>query len=235
MAKALQCPQCSFKHRIATLGPLGKTIECEQCGQLLRVPEAFRARESAVVSTNGRGAAQENDVGAVDVERTVLDVDRAFAAESIEVRRDAVRAAGAAFAANGTTVVGVPEAPPQGDSRIAGVQVGNPSLARLATLDTRAQPRTILDRIVVKLLVWIAAFAVGAVVVLKLGTGWGYLSKERGLEIVNGSGLLDRYSHVAILVVIWAAVTATLVQIICEGGRALVLHLQTSRGSTSEG
>lgn len=235
MAKALQCPQCSFKHRITTLGPLGKTIECQQCGQLLRVPEAFRARESVTAPTNGRGIVQENDVAAVGAERTLLDVDRALVAEPIEDRRAAVRAAGAAFAANGTMVVGVSEASPQGDPRVSGVQVGTPSLARLAMLDTRSRPRTILDRTVVKLLVWIAAFAVGAVVVLKLGTGWGYLSKERGLEIVNGSGLTDRYSHVAILVVIWAAVTATLVQIICEGGRALVLHLQTSRGSTSEG
>ncbi len=234
MAKALQCPQCSFKHRITTLGPLGKTIECQQCGQLLRVPEAFRARESVAAPTNGRGIVQEDDVAGVGAERTLLDVDRALVAEPIEDRRAAVRAAGAAFAANGTMVVGVSEASPQGDPRASGVQVSTPSLARLAMLDTRSRPRTILDRTVVKLLVWIAAFAVGAVVVLKLGTGWGYLSKERGLEIVNGSGLMDRYSHVAILVVIWAAVTATLVQIICEGGRALVLHLQTSRGSTSE-
>jgi hypothetical protein len=41
MAKAIQCPSCGRKHRVATL-PDAPTFSCERCGQNLKVPAQFR-------------------------------------------------------------------------------------------------------------------------------------------------------------------------------------------------
>ena len=41
MAKAIQCPSCGRKHRVATL-PDAPTFKCENCGQPLKVPAQFR-------------------------------------------------------------------------------------------------------------------------------------------------------------------------------------------------
>src|SRR5919201_7108512 len=41
MSKAIQCPSCGRKHRVATL-PDAPTFTCENCGQPLKVPAQFR-------------------------------------------------------------------------------------------------------------------------------------------------------------------------------------------------
>ncbi len=41
MAKAIQCPSCGRKHRVADL-PDAPTFRCEDCGQPLKVPAQFR-------------------------------------------------------------------------------------------------------------------------------------------------------------------------------------------------
>jgi hypothetical protein len=41
MAKAIQCPSCGRRHRVATL-PDAPTFRCESCGQPLKVPAQFR-------------------------------------------------------------------------------------------------------------------------------------------------------------------------------------------------
>jgi hypothetical protein len=41
MAKAIQCPSCGRKHRVAGL-PDAPTFRCESCGQPLKVPAQFR-------------------------------------------------------------------------------------------------------------------------------------------------------------------------------------------------
>jgi hypothetical protein len=41
VAKAIQCPSCGRKHRVATL-PDAPTFKCENCGQPLKVPAQFR-------------------------------------------------------------------------------------------------------------------------------------------------------------------------------------------------
>src|SRR5262245_4641856 len=41
MSKAIQCPACGRKHRVATL-PDAPTFTCENCGQPLKVPAQFR-------------------------------------------------------------------------------------------------------------------------------------------------------------------------------------------------
>src|SRR5262249_54934349 len=41
MSKAIQCPSCGRKHRVATL-PDAPTFKCENCGQPLKVPAQFR-------------------------------------------------------------------------------------------------------------------------------------------------------------------------------------------------
>jgi len=41
MAKAIQCPSCGRKHRVAAL-PDAPTFKCESCGQPLKVPAQFR-------------------------------------------------------------------------------------------------------------------------------------------------------------------------------------------------
>lgn len=84
------------------------------------------------------------------------------------------------------------------------------------------RPHTVFDVRVVRMLVWVVATAVGAFVISALGRRLGYLTKDQGLEIVNGDSILARYGRLAILVVIWAVTTATLVHACIEGGRALI-------------
>lgn len=67
MAKAIQCPSCGRKHRVATL-PDAPTFRCENCGQPLKVPAQFRP---SVMASSGH-AGQPDPPGAPRADATAV-------------------------------------------------------------------------------------------------------------------------------------------------------------------
>jgi hypothetical protein len=69
-----------------------------------------------------------------------------------------------------------------------------------------------------RLLAWIVAIPLGFVLAVLPSYEFGLISKDDVLDVFVGSGA-DRYARLALVTVIWAVVTALLVQIFVEGGR----------------
>lgn len=201
MAKALQCPQCGYKHRIDTLGPLGATIRCDRCAQVLKVPEQFRSVDAlAPRAGTGRPAPPPRP----DVDPTVLDL--------------AGRAHESTAAPTGSAVPRAAAPPTAGAAPRRG-----------------SRPRTFVDVLAVRILAWVVAVALGGAVAYVIGKRLGYLTKDAGLDIVNGANLVSRYGRLAIVVLMWATVSASLVQLFVEGSRAVGARrqaLQRERDTT---
>lgn len=206
MAKALQCPQCGRKHRIDALGPLGSTIRCEECGQTLRVPEQYRAAEISTPQVAAAGPAPAS--GGVDP--TVLDLDNSIVMAAVRMEsgsQPSVPVAAAAYSAS------APAPAPAAPAAAAAARHRSPYLAR------PDGPRTIFDSIAIRFAAWAVCTGVAGYISLKIGLALGYLNKDQGLQIVNGDSIFNRYGRLAVLVVIWSLLTATLVQAVLEGGR----------------
>jgi ribosomal protein S27E len=71
-----------------------------------------------------------------------------------------------------------------------------------------------------RLLAWIVAIPLGFVVAVWPSYEFGLISKDDVLDVFVGSGT-ERYTHLALVTLIWALVTAVLVQVLVEGGRWL--------------
>ena len=74
MSKAIQCPSCGRKHRVATL-PDAPTFTCENCGQPLKVPAQFRPS----VMASSRHVSQPDPAGP---DATAVLPERAAAARA---------------------------------------------------------------------------------------------------------------------------------------------------------
>lgn len=212
MAKALQCPQCGRKHRIDALGPLGSTIRCEECGQTLRVPEQYRAPEIATpqVAAAGPAPAPGSAPASGGVDPTVLDLDNSIVMAAVRMEsgsQPSVPAAAAAYSAS------APAPAAAAPAAASAARHRSPYLAR------PDGPRTIFDSIAIRFAAWAVCTGVAGYISLKIGLALGYLNKDQGLQIVNGDSIFNRYGRLALLVVIWSLLTATLVQAVLEGGR----------------
>ncbi len=80
----------------------------------------------------------------------------------------------------------------------------------------------------VRLLAWIIAIPLGLALVGIPARKAGYLSSQKLLDIVIERDL-DRYVPLAVIVVLWALVTALLVQLLVEGGGWLMRRRQARR------
>ncbi len=70
-----------------------------------------------------------------------------------------------------------------------------------------------------RLVVWVACTGIAGYISLKIGLALGYLNRDQGLQIVNGDSIFNRYGRLAVLVVVWSLLAATMVQGVLEGGR----------------
>ena len=70
-----------------------------------------------------------------------------------------------------------------------------------------------------RLLAWIVAVPVGFVITVWPAYELGFIKKDDVLDIFVGTGA-GRYVRLAIVTIVWALVTALLVQLFVEGGRA---------------
>ena len=79
-----------------------------------------------------------------------------------------------------------------------------------------------------RLLAWVIAIPLGLALVGIPARKAGYLSSQKLLDIVIERDL-DRYLPLAIIVILWALVTALLVQLLVEGGAWLMRRRQARR------
>ena len=79
-----------------------------------------------------------------------------------------------------------------------------------------------------RLLAWIIAIPLGLALVGIPARKAGYLSSQKLLDIVIERNL-DRYLPLAVIVILWALVTALLVQLFVEGGRARAARRRRTR------
>ena len=70
-----------------------------------------------------------------------------------------------------------------------------------------------------RLLAWIVAVPVGFVITAWPAYELGFIKKDDVLDIFVGTGS-GRYVRLAIATLVWALVTALLVQLLVEGGRS---------------
>jgi Na+-driven multidrug efflux pump len=84
-----------------------------------------------------------------------------------------------------------------------------------------------------RLTAWIVAVPLGLALVGIPARKAGYLSSQRLLDIVIGRGF-DRYISLGVIVLLWALVTALLVQVIVEGGRVLRRRRRRRRMTVTE-
>jgi hypothetical protein len=79
-----------------------------------------------------------------------------------------------------------------------------------------------------RLLAWVVAIPLGLALVGIPARRAGYLSSQKLLDIVIERDL-DRYVPLAVIVVLWALVTALLVQLLVEGGGWLMRRRRARR------
>ena len=82
----------------------------------------------------------------------------------------------------------------------------------------------------VRLLAWIVAIPLGLVLVGIPARSAGYLTGQKLLDVVIGTDL-DRYFPLVVIVLLWALVTALLVQLLAEGGGWLMRRRHARRGT----
>jgi hypothetical protein len=192
MARALECPACGEKHRVENL-PAAPTFRCERCGQVLKMP-----------TTTGTGgppppsrAASATPVAPPPRRRTGTDA--------------------ASVAAPAQTVVGV-------SATVAAVDTngdGEPQSRSERRRATAPAPEpTAKVHWYWRLLAWVVAVPVGLAITALPARALNFIRGNDILNVFVGSGT-GRYARLAILTAVWALVTALLVQLFVEGGRAL--------------
>jgi len=83
-----------------------------------------------------------------------------------------------------------------------------------------------------RVLAWVIAIPLGLALVGIPARKAGYLSSQKLLDIVIERDL-DRYVPLAVIVILWALVTALLVQLLVEGGGWLMRRRQARRAPTA--
>ena len=77
--------------------------------------------------------------------------------------------------------------------------------------------------LVIRILIWVIALPLGLALVGIPARKAGYLTSQKLLDVVIKHNL-DRFFPLAVIVVLWALVTAIIVHLLAEGGRAWMAH-----------
>jgi hypothetical protein len=201
-----------MRHRLDGLEP-ATTFRCERCGQKLLVPTTTPAKAA--------GAA-----GGASAPATVPD-PRGPVAPPRRRTGSAPIAAGAGAAAAGVTVT------------LSAADKGAPPPSVPPETARRGSSRPDRRRVAWywRLMAWIVAVPLGFVLAVVPSYELGFISKDDVLDVFVGSGT-DRYVRLGLVTLIWAVVTAVLVQLFVEVGRAIAdrrrRHAAASRRGDSQ-
>jgi hypothetical protein len=197
MAKALECPACGAKHRLDGLEP-STTFRCERCGQTLKVPASL-----AAVRAEADAAAKVSSPTSASGTGTIAPPPRRRTPGSVPARE----------------VIGVSATIPAtaGDDAIDDSGNGQtPTAAPPRTRGSGASRRRV--HWYWRIVAWVLAVPLGFVITAWPAYQFNLIKKDDVLDVFVGSGT-GRYTRLAVGTLIWALVTALLVQLFIEGGR----------------
>ena len=192
MARALECPACGAKHRIDNL-PDTPTFRCDRCGQVLKMPTP--------VTTGGPPPPARSSGTA-----PIAPPPRRRAPGEAPAPATST---GAAPVAVVSATVAATAADDDGDDR---------QTRRRRGAAAASAPRGKVAWYW-RLMAWVVAVPLGFVITAWPAYELGFIKKDDVLDIFVGTGS-SRYVRLAIATAIWALVTALLVQLFVEGGRA---------------
>lgn len=144
-------------------------------------------------------------------------------------------------AASADATVRVPEVPREPAVRAAAPSAQQTSVLPVSKRPAPAQSAPPLPgtggkilSLPVRLMAWIIGMAVGGIFVLAVARKSRFLSGQRVIDIVTGSGWV-RYGRLAVVALAWGLVGALLVHLLVEGGRAIagrrrLQHAQSKPG-----
>lgn len=212
MARALECPACGHRHRLDSL-PASETFRCEQCGQVLKMPTAVSSQPDAPPPP-ARGSAPPARTGAPP---PVAPPPRRTT--NAPVGDGATREAPVRAAAGVSATVATSAAADDANGAAPATRRRTPAPAPGPAPVPAAAPTT-RTRVhwYWRALAWIVAVPVGFLLTAWPAYEFGFIKKDDLLDIFVGTGT-GRYARLAIVTLVWAVVTAVLVQALVEGGR----------------
>lgn len=199
MARALECPACGARHRIESL-PDAPTFRCDRCGQVLKVPTPVSSAGSDGPPPPAR---RSGTAPVAPPPRRADPAQQNGPAADTATQAAPVRTAAAVSA----TVAAAGPAEEAEDTR---------RRERRPARSTSAKKKVAWWW---RLLAWIVAVPLGFVITAWPAYELGFIKKDDVLDIFVGTGS-GRYVRLAIATAVWALVTALLVQLLVEGGRA---------------
>jgi len=212
MARALECPACGHRHRLETI-PDAATFRCEQCGQILKAPSPVSSQPGAPPPP-ARGSAAPARTGAP---APIAPPPRRT--ENAPTDDGATRPAPVRTAAGvSATVAATAAADRSNGARPAPDGRGRRSRSVPAAPKAAPAPRAKVHWYW-RVLAWIAAVPLGFLLTAWPAYKFGFIKKDDLLDIFVGTGI-GRYVRLGIVTLVWAVVTALLVQLFVEGGRA---------------
>jgi hypothetical protein len=210
MALALECPACGAKHRIDNL-PDTPTFRCDRCGQALKMP--------APVTTGGPPVPARSS-GAAPI--------------APPPRRRPPGDAPAPVPSTGTASLAAVSATvaataPTDDDGGSGGGPSRPTRRGRGVPSAGAPKRKVAWYW--RVVAWVVAVPLGFVITAWPAYQLGFIKKNDVLDIFVGTGT-GRYVRLAIGTAVWALVTALLVQLFVEGGRAWAARRRASAASS---
>jgi hypothetical protein len=219
MARALECPACGARHRLDAV-PNGSTFRCEQCGQMLKAPAAVSSQPGAPPPPARTGAApMVSSSSPPRREAAPTGYVPTAAAGGAAAGAASAKSVSATLPANGASA----PAPEQAPAKPRSAEPPAPSRAAPAKRSRVAWYWRVVA--------WIVAVPLGFVVTAWPAYELGFIKKDDLLDIFVGTGI-GRYLRLAIVTVVWALVTALLVQLFVEGGRVRANRRRRARAAT---
>ncbi len=217
MAKALQCPACGTKKRLDSLAD-GASFQCENCGQVLKVPPSVHDRPSP----------RPPAASAPAPTRAPASSGGAQPPAPRRRSRPTMTAGGVAAGAGGTAVLSSapPTVAPAGSSPppiVTPRRGTNADGGSGRGVDAGSRSRRDSLPLALRVLAWLVALPLGLAIVGLPARKAGYLSSQKLLDVIVKSDL-SRFLPIVVIILLWALVSALLVTLFVEGGRRLMLR-----------
>jgi hypothetical protein len=224
MARALECPACGHRHRLDSI-PDAATFRCEQCGQVLKAPSPVSSQPGAPPPP-ARGSSAPARTGAP---APVAPPPRRTTNAPTDDGNTRVAPVRTAAGVSATVAATAAADPSNGDGPAPDARGRRGRPAPAAPAAPAKAPRAKVHWYW-RLVAWIVAVPLAFVVTAWPAYKLGFIKKDDLLDIFVGTGT-GRYVRLGIVTLVWAVVTALLVQLFVEGGRARANRRRRSRAA----